>query len=53
MMKIIMIRMILYLKFQFYCKDRRKYIPLDNGWIVPYNPALLLKYKVRNSYHSA
>ena len=36
-----------------WCKDRRKYIPLDNGWIVPYNPALLLKYKVRNSYHSA
>ena len=28
-----------------YCAARRQNFDLDNRWIVPYNPALLLKYK--------
>ena len=32
-------------KVKVYCGDRKKNFNLSNQWIVPYNPALLLKYQ--------
>ena len=30
---------------EIYCSALKKYVTIDNSWIVPYNPAMLLKYQ--------